>query len=224
MIAKVADVMIKNVTSVRATTPFKEIAARLCEQQVSAFPVVDDNGKVIGVVSEADLMPKEALEAGFERHTGLSGLLHRAELGKARGETAADLMSRPAVTIRPFDFVSYAAHLMYENRIRCLPVVDRDGRLAGIISRGDVLRVFGRPDDELYLDIADRFVHDEFLTNPAAFRVTVTDGVVTLAGTPESASLGHHVVDTVRHMEGVVAVHDQLSYPQSGSGRVSPLF
>jgi CBS domain-containing protein len=224
MITKVADVMTRNVTSVRPSAPFKEIAAGLREQQVSAFPVVDDDGKVIGVVSEADLMPKEALEAGFESHTGLSGLLHRAELGKARGETAADLMSRSPVTIRPFDFVSYAAHLMYERRVRCLPVVDKEGRLAGIVSRRDVLRVFSRQDDEILREITDKIIYDEFRTDPAAFKVSVRDGVVTLAGKPESPSLGCQIVNTVRRMEGVVAVHDRLSYPQAEFAQAPPLF
>jgi CBS domain-containing protein len=223
MMTKVGDVMTENVTSVRESAPFKEIAARLCEQQVSAFPVVDDDGKVIGVVSEADLMPKEALESGLETHTGLSGLLHRAELGKAKGETAADLMSRPPVTVRPFDFVSYAAHLMYERRVRCLPVVDGDGRPAGMISMGDVLTVFSRPDEQIRREITDRVIYDEFLTDPAAFTVTVTDGVVTLAGTPESAALGHRIVDTVRRVEGVVAVHDQLRYARAAFAEASQL-
>ena len=215
MITKVADVMTANVTAVRASTPFKEIAAGLREQQASAFPVIDGNGKVIGVVSEADLMPKEALEAGLESHTGLSALLHREELAKAKGETAAGLMSRPAVTVHPFSFLSYAAHLMYENRIRCLPVVDVDGRLAGMISRADVLTVFSRPDDDIRRHITDKVIYDQYGTDPAAFTVTVTDGVVTLAGTPESASVGHNIVSTVRRIEGVVAVHDRLNYPRA---------
>lgn len=224
MTTKVADVMTKGVTSLPASAPFKEIAARLSEEQVSALAVVDDDGKVIGVVSDTDLMPKEAVQAGFENLTGLPGLLHRRELGKARGETAADLMSRRPVTVRPFDFVSYAAHLMYERRIRCLPVVDRDGHLTGTVSSSDVLRVFGRPDDQIRREITDNLIRDEFLTDPAAFTVTVTDGVVTLAGKPESASLGRRIVDTVRHLEGVVAVHDRLSYERAEFAEAPPLF
>ena len=211
MITKVADVMTENVMALRASAPFKEIAVRLCQQRVSAFPVLDDDdGTVIGVVSEADLMPKEALEAGYDHHTGLSALLHRGELGKARGVTAADLMTAPAITIRPFDFVSYAAHIMYERRIRCLPVVDRDGRLTGMISRADVLKVFGRTDDDIRREIIDKFIHWEFLTDPAAFKVTVADGIVSMA-IPGSAELGRRIVNDVRRLEGVVAVHEVLT-------------
>lgn len=90
--------------AVHASASYKEIAATLRDRRVSAFPVLDDAGTVIGVVSEADLMAKEALEAGYETNPGpLSGLLHRRDLEKARGATAGELMSRPPVTVRPDD-------------------------------------------------------------------------------------------------------------------------
>jgi CBS domain-containing protein len=214
MSARVADVMTTNVVAVRANASFKEIVARLGEQGVSAFPVLDHDDKVIGVVSEADLLPKEALEAGYEGHAGpLSGLRHRTELEKATGVTAADLMSRPPVTIGPYDLVSHAAHIMYDRKLSCLPVVDR-GRLAGVITRADVLSVFSRPDAQIRWEIVEKLTLLEFL--PAAFTVTVQDGIVTLEGRPETAAAGHDLVAAVRHMEGVVAVHDQLTYPSAG--------
>lgn len=212
MSARVADVMTTNAVAVRANASFKEIAARLREHHVSAFPVIDNDDKVIGVVSEADLLPKEALEAGYEGHRGISGLRHRAEREKAEGVTAADLMSRPPVTIGPFDLVSHAAHVMYDHRITCLPVVDRE-RLVGVISRADVLSVFGRADADIRWGITEKIMFQEFLTDPARFTVTVQDGVVTLMGRPETAEMGHDIVATVRHMEGVVFVRDELTYP-----------
>ena len=147
MSAKVTDVMTRKVVAVHTSASFKEIAATLRERRVSAFPVVDDDGRVIGVVSEADLIAKEALEGGYESHPGpLSGLLHRRDLEKARGATAGELMSRPPVTVRPDDLVSHAAQLMHDRRVKRLPVVSADGKLVGIISRTDVLSVFSRPD------------------------------------------------------------------------------
>jgi len=104
------------------------------EQHAAAFPVLDADDTVIGVVSEADLLPKEALEAGCEGHRGLlAGPLHRAERQKAVGVTASDVMSRPPVTIGAFDLVSHAAHVMYDRKVSCLPVVD-GGRLIGMIT------------------------------------------------------------------------------------------
>ncbi len=216
MSARVADVMNKDVVAVRTNASFKEIAARLREQHVNAFPVLGNDDKVVGVVSEADLLPKEALEAGHEGHPGpLSGLRHRAERQKAEGVTAADVMSRPAVTIGPHDLVSHAAHLMYDRNVTCLPVVDRE-RLIGIVTRADVLKVFSRPDADIRWEIVQKLILKEFLADPAAFMVTVLDGIVTLQGRPENAAVGHDLVTAVRHMEGVVAVHDRLIYPSAG--------
>jgi CBS domain-containing protein len=218
MSTRVADVMTTNAVAVRANASFKEIAARLREHRVSGLPVIDNDDKVIGVVSEADLLPKEALEAGYEGHRGLSGLRHRAEREKARGATAADLMSWPPLTVGPFDLVSHAAHLMYDQRITCLPVVDRE-RLVGVISRADVLSVFERADADIHREIVDKILLQEFLTDRTRFTVTVRDAVVTLKGRPETAETGHDIVAAVRHMEGVVAVRDELTYPPAASTR-----
>ena len=145
----VRDVMTSRVVWVTKDAPYKELAARLRENRVSAFPVLDDEGKVIGVVSEADLLAKEALDGGYDGMPGMiTGLLRRKEQGKARGITAADLMTHPAVTISPDAAVENAARLMYESKISRLPVVDADGHLTGIISRADVLSVFDRSDEE----------------------------------------------------------------------------
>jgi CBS domain-containing protein len=134
------------------------------------------------------------------------------------GLVAPGLMSRPAVTIGPLDLVSHAAHLMYDHRITCLPVVDRE-RLVGVISRADVLTVFGRTDADIRWDIVGKLLLQEFLTDPGRFTVTVRDGVVTLAGRPETAEMGRDIVTAVRHMEGVVAVLDELSHPPADGRR-----
>jgi CBS domain-containing protein len=215
MNAKVLDVMTADPVALRAEASFKEIAARLREQHAAAFPVLDADNNVIGVVSEADLLPKEALEAGYEGHRGpLAGPRHRAEREKALGVTASDIMSRPPVTIGAFDLVSHAAHVMYDHRVSCLPVVDRR-RLIGMITRADVLSVFGRTDADIRWEVLDKVILREFLAEPTVFSVTVRDGVVTLTGRPETAEVGHGIVTAVRHLEGVVAVRDQLSYPMA---------
>ena len=142
--------MTSRVVWVTQDVPYKEMAAALHENRVSAFPVLDDEGKVIGVVSEADLLTKEALDGGYDGMPGMiTGLLRRQEQGKARGTTAADLMTHPAVTISPDAAVEDAARLMYRKKIKRLPVVDSDGHLIGILSRADVLSVFDRSDHEI---------------------------------------------------------------------------
>jgi len=210
----VKDVMSTHVIAVRESASFKEMAERLREHRVSAFPVVDDDGRVIGVVSEADLLTKEVLGTDDAGMPGMvTGILRQREQEKAAGLTAGDLMTRPAVTIEPDAPVEQAARFMYARRVKRLPVTDATGRLIGIISRSDVLAVYSRPDEEIRKEIYDEVMLNEFLADPARFTVTVHDGIVTLEGNPETAWLGHDIADWVRHVQGVVAVRDRLSYP-----------
>ena len=212
MNAFVRDVMTTHVVAVRTHATFKEMAGRLREQRVSAFPVVDDDGTVVGVVSEADLLTKEAV--GLNSTGRVGGMLHHREQEKAAGITAEDLMTRPPVTVGPHDFVSQAARLMYARRVKRLPVVDGDGRLVGIVSRADVLSVYSRPDADIRREITDGVILESMLTDPARFTVTVKDGIVTIEGTPETALIGRDIIAAIRHIEGVVAVRDRLSYPR----------
>lgn len=205
MNAVVRDVMSVRPISVRRNARFKEIAARLREYRVSAFPVLEYDGTVAGVVSEADLLAKEALGLGHH------GLAHRRAFRKATAVTAGDLMTSPAVTVGPEDTVEHAARLMYARGLKRLPVVDADGRLIGIVSRTDVLAVFDRPDEEIRLEITGQVIPR--LSEPSWYSVVVKDGIVTLEGTPETTSIGHEVLDRVRRVQGVVAVRDRLVYP-----------
>ena len=170
--------MTSPVVAVKRDASFKDIAALLRKHRVSAFPVVDEYSKLIGVVSEADLLAKEALSG--DPGGMITGLLHHRELEKADGVTAGDLMTTNAVTVRPDDTVEYAARLMYHLRVKRLPVIDAGSYLVGIISRADVLAVFDRPDNQIRAEITDDLILHEFLIDPAVFTVTVTDGVVTL--------------------------------------------
>ncbi len=212
MKAAVRDVMSSLPISVRKTTPFREIAARLRECRVSAFPVLDADGKVCGVVSEADLLVKEAV-LGEPGGVGgfVAGLAHHAARAKARGITAADLMTSPAVTIGPDDTVEHAARLMFTRKVKRLPVTDPDGRLVGIISRTDVLAVFNRTDAEIRQEIMSQVITGR--SEPSWYSVVVKDGVVTMEGTPETVATGHDLVRRAWHVQGVVAVRDRLAYP-----------
>jgi len=218
----VKDVMSTQVVAVKRGASFKEMAASLRQYRVSAFPVIDDDGKVIGVVSEADLLAKEALADDLAGIPGvITGILHHKEHEKAGGLTAGEMMTHPAVTVRPEDPVGHAARVMYSLQVKRLPVVDSAGHLVGIISRADVLAVFDRPDEEILAEITDDVILREFLIDPAQFTVTVADGVVTLQGTPETTDLGHRIVQQIRHVRGVVAVRDQLAYPP-GERSIAP--
>src|SRR5215472_6459277 len=176
----VRNVMTTEVIRVERDTPFAAIAAALRQYRVSAFPVVDEDSRVIGVVSESDLLNKMVLGGGEDHMPGLiSGIVRHKQLEKARGVTAADLMTAPPVTVSPDDTVEHAARLMYLRGVKRLPVVDADGKLAGIVSRADVLTVYGRPDAEIGEDIRISVLSTEGAANPGAFDVSVTEGVVT---------------------------------------------
>lgn len=218
MNALVKDVMTAQVVWVEQDTPFAAVSAALRDYRVSAFPVLNEAGEVIGVVSESDLLAKLALGGGEDGTPGMiGGLLHQHELEKARGITASDLMTSPAVTVTPDDTVEHAAQLMYLRRVKRLPVVDAKGRLAGIVSRADVLAVYDRPDPEIGEEIRNEILRGEFPAEPGKlFDVSVTDGIVTLAGRPRTCEQGHEIVRRARHVQGVVAVRDRLDYPAPG--------
>jgi len=214
MNVKVRDVMTGEVVAVRRDASFKEMAARLRQHRVSAFPVIDENRRVIGVVSEADLLAKEALAGDHAAiPAAVTGILHHKDHQKAEGLTASDLMTHPAVTVRPEDSVEHAARLMYTLQVKRLPVVDAGGYLVGIVSRADLLTIFDRTDEEIHAEIVNDVILREFLVDPASFSVTVGDGIVTVKGNPETAELGHKLVTRIRHVQGVVAVRDELNYP-----------
>ena len=220
MNATVKDVMTTEVVAVRRDTGFKEMAAMLRRYRVSALPVVDDAGRVIGVVSEADLLAKEALaDPGV-----MAEVLHHKDVRKAEGLTAGDLMTRPAVTAAPEDPVEQAARMMHFMRVKRLPVVNSGGQLVGIVSRSDVLAVFDRPDEDIRKEIVDTMLLHEFLIDPRLFSVTVESGVVTMEGSPETAALGHALVRKARHVPGVVAVRDRLTYPDTYPVVAGPVF
>jgi CBS domain-containing protein len=208
----VKDVMSALPVSVSKTASFREIVARLRECRVSAFPVLDADGKVMGVVSEADLLVMEAVADEPSVVWGLlAGLVHHAARAKAGGVTAADLMTSPAVTIGPDETVEHAARLMYDRKVKRLPVVDQAGRPIGIISRTDVLAVFDRTDAAIREEIMSQVITGR--SEPSWYSVIVRDGVVTLEGTPETAAIGRDLVRRARHVQGVVAVRDHLVYP-----------
>ena len=207
----VKDVMTTRVIWVRKDTPFRDLAAALRKHRVSAFPVLGEEDKVIGVVSEADMLTKEALDG----EPGVfSGILHHRDAEKARGITAGDLMTAAVVAVAPEDTVERAARLMYSHKVKRLPVIDEHGHLVGIISRADVLSVFDRPDAEIGAEIGE-LIRNSFLIDPRTFDVTVKDGIVTLAGVPETSEVGREIVRRVRHVQGVVAVRDRFRYPPS---------
>jgi CBS domain-containing protein len=218
MRARVKDVMTTQVVAVLQNTTFKQIVALLNEHRVSALPVLDEEDRVIGVVSEADLLSKEALVADVgaqvARLGGVAGSPYHDEFAKAAAVTAADLMTKPAVVITPYEPVTNAARLMYHAQVKRLPVVGAKGQLVGIVSRADVLSVYSRPDEEIRREITGNVILNGYLADPDRFTVTVYSGIVTIEGRPETRRRGRDIIAGAWHVEGVVSVRDRMTYPE----------
>lgn len=205
MSTAVAHLMTTPVVTVRRDTPFKEVAARIRAARVSAVPVIDDRGRVVGTVSAGDLLSSTS-------RPGRCPVLRRSRRERARSGAvdAGTVMTSPAVTVRSDAAAGEAGRLMCRHRALSLPVVDSAGRLIGIVSRGDVLGRFLRPDAAIRREIVLEVISRDFALDPQALSVVVSDGVVTLRGYAESDAVGRYLAEAVRTVDGVVAVRNQL--------------
>jgi CBS-domain-containing membrane protein len=181
----VGEVMTTTVVAVARGASFKEIVRTLAKWKVSGVPVLEEHNRVIGVVTEADLL--------------------RTDSAKARAVTAGELMTAPAVTVRADDSLARAARVMALHRVKRLPVVDAEGRLRGVVSRGDLLKVFLRTDADIAGDVR-RVAAEHFPGTWESVEVRVHEGVVTLGGLVHDTSAVPLVARLVRTVEGVVDV------------------
>jgi CBS domain-containing protein len=213
----VSDVMTHTVAAIGRKANFKEIVQLMEQWKVSALPVLEGEGRVIGVVSEADLLPKEEFRDGDpDRYTQLRRL---SDLAKAGAVTAEDLMTAPAVTVQANATLAQAARTMAHAKVKRLPVVDDMGLLEGVVSRGDLLKVFLRDDEDIAEEVRREVVSYLFRAPSAPVRVQVQDGVVTLTGRVRDTALVPVAARLVRSVEGVVDVEFELTGPSGQQER-----
>jgi CBS domain-containing protein len=212
---KVKDVMTVDPITVGPDLPFKEVVDRLIEHGIGGLPVVDSDGGLVGIVTETDLITKEAY--GDEPRGALSVVgavlagKHHAWLKKASGLTAGEIMTRHVVTIAPSEDLQAAARLCLEHKVGRLPVVE-DGRLVGIISRRDLLRPFHRTDQEISADVQallDDPMYSDSRYGDVSF--AIDEGVVTLTGTASFPSEVTLIRDIVAHVPGVIRVENEVT-------------
>ncbi len=207
----VRQVMTTDVITAPTTMPFKHLVRLIEDHHVSALPVIDERGVLVGIVSEADLLLKEE-----NPEPATSGMLtrrrRRIDQTKAAGLVASQVMSSPAVTVAPDATLSEAARSMRRYGVKRLPVVDGTGRVIGIVSRADLLSVFLRSDEEIRRDVLNEVVGRSLWMDPSAIRVTVHDGVVTLQGRVERRSLVEIAISLTHLVDGVVSVNSKLTF------------
>ncbi|MFI8340916.1 CBS domain-containing protein [Streptomyces sp. NPDC085639] len=199
----VSDVMTHTAVAIGREASYKEIVELMHQWKVSAVPVLEGEGRVVGVVSEADLLPKEEF-----RLTNPALPEQLEEASKAGAVLAEELMSSPAITVHPDAPVAEAARIMARKRVKRLPVVNALGMLEGVVSRSDLLKVFLRPDEELEEEIR-RSVLTE-LTPGVNVDFAIQDGVVTLRGSLRDRALVPLLARAIRAVEGVVDVRMEL--------------
>ena len=204
---RISDVMTADVATADKDMTCKRVVMLMTDRHVNAVPVVDSHRKVLGMVSEADVLRKQ------ERHPARSavGLLRRHRMERSReARTVEELMTSPAITVHPDAPLDAAARLMNAHHIRRLPVVDGSGDLVGVVSRRDLMKVFLRPDTEIEAEIRD-VLAGILLDNADGITVSVRDGVVTLTGTLAGKDTLPVMTRLASDVPGVVAVASHLA-------------
>jgi CBS domain-containing protein len=195
--------MTRDVVTVEESTSLKDVARLLVERRISGLPVVDATGGVVGVISEADFVTKEAAAASLPtetRHRLFGGDDWRdAPLFAMRAAaTAGEAMTAPAITIEADRSLGDAARLMHAKRVNRLPVT-HEGALVGIISRADLVRAFARDDAEVIRDVRAA------LRSLDGIEIGVRDGVVSVVGTVAHPALVPTISQVVASIPGVTS-------------------
>jgi CBS-domain-containing membrane protein len=202
---RVAEVMTTEVLTVKPDTSLKQVAELLTRCGISGLPVVDAEGQVIGVVSEADIILKERRrrKPGFWRRV-FGG--DEPLSAKASARTAGEAMTSPAVTVTADRRIDAAAALMLDRQVNRLPVLDRAGKLAGIVTRADLVRAFVHTDEEIVREIREEVLVHELWLNPEDFQVTVERGEVTVEAPTQTHEERELLTRRIGLVPGVVTV------------------
>jgi CBS domain-containing protein len=206
--AMVADVMTTKVASVHTSSTYQQPVSLLTTQRISGVPVLDHLDRVVGVVSEADLLDR--LTPQRRRRTWRRGVAT-----PRRAFTAGGLMTSPPVTAQPTTPVAVAAQRMRDACVKRLPVVDDLGMPVGIVSRADLLRVFLRDDNLIQAEVTHDVLGRGFLLGPQSIDAQVSEGVVTLRGELSNSELIDLVAAAVAEVDGVVDMRNLLRTPAS---------
>ncbi|WP_406375525.1 CBS domain-containing protein [Streptomyces sp. NBC_00647] len=223
MARNVGEVMTHDVVEARREMSFKDLVRLLDRHRISGLPVVDDDDKVVGVISRTDLIRRQAARSANARARPFPSLRRSARRAAAvaHATTAGELMSTPAITVHPEQRIADAARVMERHGVERLPVVDEEDRLIGIATRRDLLRVFLRTDDEIRREVRDEVLAHVLGRPDHGVAVSVRDGMTTLEGTLERSGDLPLVIRGTYRVDGVVGVVNGLTV-RIPSGPVGP--
>jgi len=222
----VGDIMVRDVVAVGPETAVREVATLMLERRISGVPVVDAEGRVLGIVSEGDLIRRPEIETDHAR-TGWLGIFVSAEdrardFVKSHGRKAGEIMTRPAIGVSPGTPLTEVVRLMERSRVKRLVVVE-DGKLAGLVTRADLVRALvahhdvalGASSDKAVCERIEQMLRDQDWAGGAYVHVRVEKAVAHLWGTVESAAQREALIVAVRGVPGVkdIAPHLGRSMP-----------
>jgi CBS domain-containing protein len=210
---KVRDLMQSDVLTTSPEESLKDVARTLVENRISGMPVCGPDRKVLGVISEGDVLFKERGRPE-QRSAPLGWLLDggsKTDLKKATARTVRDAMTAPAITVRPSSSATEAARRMIEHGVNRLPVVTQDERLVGIVTRADLVRAFARPDAAIATEIQKDIVERVLWVEPSTIDILVREGEVRIGGELETSTDVEIFERLVERVPGVVSVQSTVT-------------
>jgi len=216
----VASVMTSRVVAATPATSFKRLVEAMAGYRINSLPVIDADTIVLGVVSESDLLTHLVRSRQLRPATRLRRLTARRHwAARPESVTAGELMTAPAVTSGPDEPVAEAAARALQAKVHRMPVVDQRGRLIGLVTRADLLKVYLRSDAQIREEIVQRVLKSEMALDPARFELTVEHGVVRLGGQVEWLGIESALVEQIRDVPGVISVQARLSSARESDER-----
>lgn len=224
---QVRDVMVAPVITVSPSTSVQEVARLLLEKRISGVPVLDSDGKLVGIVSEGDLLHRAEADTKRRRSWWLHAFAGNdtlaAEYVKAHARKVSDVMTRHVVTATPQTPLHEVATLMEKNAIKRVPIVE-NGHLVGIVSRANLLQAVASSHAMLEVSSSDQIIRERLLSNlnsepwahTSLLNVTVSGGVVDLWGIADSKTERKAIKVAAESTPGVCAVNDNLMTRPAG--------
>lgn len=208
---KIRDLMTTDVMTIRADASLKEAARRMVEEGISGLPVLDDDGLLVGIITESDFVKAEADRRAGWRRAGMLRFLDRQEDVPSQERTVADVMTTQVITLGPEADHAEAARVMQREGVKRLPITEAD-HLVGLLSRSDVMRAFTRSDDEILSEITDHLLPKVLWIDPSRVTVECRDGNVSLSGRMETRSDTQLLIELTKRLDGVASVVDGLTW------------